>query len=244
MDRTKLFLAAVCCLIGILSTAASGQGRRTLPQRGRGIGPGSLGTGMRLSDPQDFFRDAHRGRSMRELSWIYVEPPKPREVKFHDIVTIIVDEKSEVTLNSKYNRTRNATLKMELKEFMRLTERGTLGNAAANQPTIDTNMQSRLQSTGQATDQEGIRYRIAATVVDVRPNGVLVLEARKSISTNDDMWEYTLSGKLRIEDITKNNDALSEDIADLRIVKKQNGKIFDSTKRGWAIRLYDMLSPF
>src|SRR5690606_16421889 len=115
-------------------------------------------------------------------------------------------------------------------------------NAAENQPTIDTNLQGRLQSTGQVAETEGIKYRIAATVVDVLPNGVLVLEARKTIRNNGDLSRYTLTGKLRPQDIGQDNTALSEHIAELHISKEQSGKLSDSTQRPWGLRLYDRLS--
>jgi flagellar L-ring protein precursor FlgH len=183
-------------------------------------------------------------KRIRDYSWIHIDEPKPREIKVHDIVTIIVDEKSEVTSNNRYNRQRNAQLKAELKDFLRIGEDGNLKNAASNQPGIEAQVSSRLQSFGQMTDQEGIRYRIAATVVDVLPNGTLILEARKSIRTNRDVWEYSLTGRLRSEDILRDNTALSENIADLKIDRDQRGKIFDSTRRPWGIYLIDKLFPF
>ena len=94
------------------------------------------------------------------------------------------------------------------------------------------------------SEQEGIRYRIAATVVDVLPNGNIILEARKSIRSNKDIWEYSLTGTLRPQDIQQDNTALSENIANLAIVKKSRGKVNDSTQRPWGILLYDALSPF
>lgn len=185
----------------------------------------------------------HRKR-IRDYSWIYIEPLEPPEIKLHDIVTIIVDEKSEVIMNSKFNRQRRSVLKAELKEFIRLGETGNLAPAALNAPTIDAQLQGQLNSTGQLTDQEGIKYRIAATVVDVLPNGVLQLEARKTIQTQDDVSEYTLTGELRAIDVAPDNTASSENIADLNIVKRQKGRVYDSTKRNWGYRLYDLLSPF
>ena len=185
----------------------------------------------------------HRKR-IRDYSWIYIEPPVPPEIKLHDIVTIIVDEKSEVIMNSKFNRQRRSNLKAELKEFVRLGNTGNLANAAANAPTIDAQLQGTLNSTGQLTDQEGIKYRIAATVVDVLPNGVLQLEAKKKIQTQDDVSEYTLTGELRASDVAPDNTASSENIASLNIVKNQTGRVYDSTKRNWGYRLYDLLSPF
>lgn len=189
-------------------------------------------------------RRAHRPRKVRDYSWIYIDAPEVREIQVHDIITILVDEKSEVTLKSKYDRRRNGTLKAELKDFIRLNDAGNLSNAAANKPAIDTKIQSRLNSNGQLVDQEGIRYRIAATVVDILPNGNVVLEARKTIRSNRDVWEYSLTGVLRSEDINRDNTALSENIANLNIVKTQRGKVYDATKRPWGILLYDLLSPF
>ena len=186
----------------------------------------------------------HHRKRIRDYSWIYIDPPEPAEIKLHDIVTIIVDEKSEVIMNSKFNRQRRSVLKAELKEFVRLGETGNLAPAALNGPTIDAQLQGQLNSTGQLTDQEGIKYRIAATVVDVLPNGVLQLEARKTIQTQDDVSEYTLTGELRATDVNPDNTASSENIASLNIVKQQKGRVYDATKRNWGYRLYDLLSPF
>lgn len=185
-----------------------------------------------------------RPKTVRDYSWIYIEPPEPREIKLHDIVFILVDEKSEVTVNSRFNRQRNTTLKTELNEFIRLNEAGNLTNAADNKPTIDLKSTGRINSTGQVTDQEGIRLRIAATVVDVLPNGNVVLEGRKSIVVTQDAWEISLTGIVRSVDIASNNTVRSENIANLQLRKRQQGKVYASTKRSWGVALYDLLSPF
>ncbi len=189
-------------------------------------------------------RSARKARKVRDYSWTFIDAPEQREIKVHDIVTVIVDDKSEATINSRFNRTKNTNLKAELKEFVRINEADNLENAAKNEPTIDAQSTSRLNSTGQVTDQEGMRFHIAATVVDVLPNGILVLEARKSIRSNRDLWEYSLTGEVRSIDVTRNNTVLSEQIANLHIEKHQRGKVYSSTKRPWGVVLYDLLSPF
>ena len=181
--------------------------------------------------------------TVRDFSWIYIDHPTDRAFKVNDIVTVIVSERSEVTLNSRFNRQRNASLKSELKEFVKL-DGLTLRNSATTSPTIDMNQQERIQATGQVTDQEGITYRIAATVVDIRPNGNLVLEARKKINANDDLWEYTLHGEVRYEDVLRNNTVLSENIANLNIEKRLQGRVHASTGRRWGNKLIDMFWPF
>jgi flagellar L-ring protein precursor FlgH len=155
-----------------------------------------------------------------------------------------VSENSEVTSDSRFERQRNAQLRAQLRQFIRLDDDLNLRPAAKDSPTIDGQLRSQLQSNGLAKTREGIRYRIAATVVDVLPNGTLILEARKTIRTNEDLWEYALVGKIRGEDVLANNTVLSENIADLGITKTERGKVADSTKRGWFLRIYDALLPF
>jgi flagellar L-ring protein precursor FlgH len=180
----------------------------------------------------------------RELSWIYIDPPKPRKLAVHDIITIIVDEKDELVQNKRFNRQRNIVFNAQLQEFIRLNDNGNLAPAAENQPAINGSLRSQMQSYGQGIDQQGIKYRIAATIVDVLPNGTLILEARKTIRSNTELWEYSLTGRIRAQDIAANNTAVSENIADLNIVKTDHGKFQDSTKRGYITRLYDFLLPF
>jgi len=180
---------------------------------------------------------------MRDYSWIQIEMAEPRTIKVHDIITVIVDEKSEVTENARYNRQKNGIFKAELKNFIRINSEGNLDTAAEEQPTIEGRLQSTMNSRGELQSREGIRYRIAATVVDVLPNGTIILEARKTIRTNNDIWEYSLTGRIRSEDILANNTVLSENIADLDIKKSERGQVRDATKRGIFLAIYDFFLP-
>ncbi|MBI1344766.1 hypothetical protein GC163_00605 [bacterium] len=183
---------------------------------------------------------------VRDYSWIYIEaPPPPELIKVHDILTIEVDEKAEVIVNSRFNRQRNGSFTAQLKEFVRLRSDGpTIENTAATEPSINATLQNRLQTIGQLTDTEGITYKIAATVVDVLPNGTIVLEARKSIRTNQDLFEYRLTGRIDKGKIRPDRSARSEDIAELKIDRLQRGKVFDSTKTNWGTQILDIIFPF
>ncbi len=184
--------------------------------------------------------------SIRDYSFIYIDaPPPPELIKVHDIITIEVDEKAEVIVNSRFNRQRNGSLNAQLKEFLRLRSDGPeIENSASTQPSIEGSLQNRLQTIGQLTDLEGITYKIAATVVDVLPNGTIVLEARKSIRTNQDLFEYRLTGRIDKGKIKPDRTARTEDIAELDIQRLQRGKVFDSTKTGWGTRILDVIFPF
>jgi hypothetical protein len=88
-------------------------------------------------------------------------------------------------------------------------------------------------------------YRVRTMVTDVRPDGVLVLEAHKLWIVDDkDVWEYTLTGTVDPTEVSHDALVLSQNIADLCIAKRQRDKLTDSTKRAWFIRLYDWIGPF
>ena len=205
-------------------------------------GPGFTGPGqpLPLAPGPLVQRPLHR----RDVSWIFIDRPRPRKVGVHDIITVIVDEKSEVTQNSRFNRQRNTVFTAQLREWLRINSRGNLDIAAAETPGIDSQLRSQMQSFGTGLSQEGMKYRIAATVVDILPNGNLILEAHKSIRSNTELWEYTLTGRIRAQDVAGNNTVNSENVAELMISKREHGKIQDSTKRGFITRFYDFFLPF
>lgn len=188
--------------------------------------------------------DYDDGPLMRDVSLVFVDvAPPPSEIKVHDIIMIEVDEKAEVIVNSRFNRQRNGAYTAALSQFIRF-KNGNLENAAENSPTIQGTLQNRLQALGTGTDSEGITYKIGATVVDVMPNGNLVLEARKSIQTNQDFFEYRLTGMVPSSAVKPDRSVRTEKFADLNIVRRQKGKIFDSTKVNWGTRILDIVTPF
>lgn len=176
-------------------------------------------------------------------SWTYIEAPEPRELGTNDLVTIIVSEQAQTTSESTFTRRKDAKLKAELKEFIRLDGAGNLATAALSSPTIDAQQRSRVQSDGEMEQRDSLRYTVTARIVDVRPNGNLVLEAHKAINASGQLWEYALTGIIRRDDVLPNNTVLSEKIADLQIYKDERGKVRDSTKRGWFLKIWDVLAP-
>lgn len=199
------------------------------------MGGDVIAQGPPLIDPE--------GLLLRDLSLVFIDsPPPPSEIKVHDIITIEVDEKAEVIVNSRFNRQRNGSFTADLTKFL-LMNNGNLEGIDTD-IGIDGSLQNRLQALGTSTDSEGITYKIGATVVDVLPNGNLVLEARKSIRSNQDFFEYRLTGTVPASSVSSQRTVRTEKFADLDIIRKQKGKIFDSTKVNWGTRILDVIFPF
>ena len=77
----------------------------------------------------------------------------------------------------------------------------------------------RLQSTSQVTESESMKYRIGASVVEVHRDGVLVLEAHKSMCFDHYLSVYKLSGNVDPKSVAADGSVLSKNIADLAISK-------------------------
>jgi flagellar L-ring protein precursor FlgH len=89
-----------------------------------------------------------------------------------------------------------------------------------------------------------MKFDITATVVDIRPNGTLVLEAHRKLVNSDEQWEYSLSGICRKEDILDGNVVLSKSIAELQVLKRELGSVRDGYRRGWLLRWWDEFRAF
>ena len=68
--------------------------------------------------------------------------------------------------------------------------------------------------------------------------------ADETIQLNEEIWEQSLSGIVRRDDVLPNNTVLSEDIAELRIMKREVGSVRDGYRRGWFLRILDRYQPF
>ena len=86
--------------------------------------------------------------------------------------------------------------------------------------------------------------RIAAIVVDVKPNGTMVLEAVKNIIVDREVQHYHMSGICRAEDVTPDNTLLSTQLANLTVNKQTSGEVRDGTKSGWLNTIIDKVNPF
>jgi flagellar L-ring protein FlgH len=179
-------------------------------------------------------------------SWTYVPQPLPRQFRIGDFVKIRVNEISRMTADSEMQRRRNASYDAVLADWPILN--GLRWVKPSPQSDGDPRVQGRLnqlyRAEGEMETSERLTLNIQATIVDIRPNGTLVLEAHKRVQNNNETWEVSLSGLCRAEDINEDNMLLSEQITDLSIAKRELGHVRDSYKRGWMTKALDRFSPF
>ena len=108
---------------------------------------------------------------------------------------------------------------------------------ARGDPRVNGSLNSQYRAESDMELRDSLTFRIAAAVVDIRPNGNLVIEARREIRINEEVWMQSLTGVVRRQSIGPDRTVRSDEVAELRIEKRERGFINDSYSRGWFVSL-------
>jgi len=181
-----------------------------------------------------------------QRSWTASPLPPPRQFRRHDIVSIRVQEGAQMFSEGEAQTRKVATFTAILLDWLRISGVDQVSPALQpnGDPTVAGSLNRQYRADGDLETRESMTFNIAATIVDVRPNGNLVLEARRQIRNNNETWEYALTGECRAQDIDPANLVLSRDIANLRLDKREVGLVRDGYRRGWFTRWFDTYQPF
>ena len=183
--------------------------------------------------------------SAKELSFIYQEFEPPKEYKLHDIVVVLVDESTRVQSEGEINRKKKADGSMTLSDWIGLDTWAIRPDPQSlGDPTISGKMENKYKAEGELETRESLKLKIACTVVDIRPNGLLVLEGHRSIRVNNEQWIVSLGGMVRPEDVLPDNTVMSEKMAQIDLEKSEAGHVRDGYRRGWFQRWLDKYQPF
>ena len=119
---------------------------------------------------------------------------------------------------------------------------GAFGNI--NIPNVDFGAATGWNSEGNILkDTIDLKGKTAVTVVDVLPNGNLVIEGAKVIRTSQqDVYGY-MRGIVRPVDISADNIVLSSKVADAQVEFVPAGELSDAQKKGWLLRAWEKVRP-
>jgi flagellar L-ring protein precursor FlgH len=185
------------------------------------------------------------------VSFISVDAPKPKKLRKNDVVTIIVEQDSSYTSTAQSQNQKQQDFDLALQNWIQLhTSKNGVPNTATSVGSSGTLPEAKFkydnnrQNQASQTRQDTLSDRISATVVDVKPNGTLVVEAVAQVTVDKEVQIFRLTGICRGEDITPDNTVLSTQLANLSISKQTKGEVHDGVKSGWLNSLIDKVNPF
>jgi flagellar L-ring protein precursor FlgH len=109
---------------------------------------------------------------------------------------------------------------------------------------LDTSSALSNDGKGSVARQEQIDLRIAAEIIQILPNGNLVVQGKQQVDVNFDMRELTISGVIRPQDVAADNTITYDQIAEARIEYGGKGSIQDVQQPRYGDQLLDIVMPF
>jgi flagellar L-ring protein precursor FlgH len=163
-----------------------------------------------------------------------------------DILTVVIEIDDKAEISNGTNRSRGASQSLGISQLFGIPQRinAELPEGASMDSAVDLNSNSTASGDGSVRRNERLTLRVAATVVDVLPNGVLAIAASQEVRVNFELRDLVVSGYVRPADITRQNEITYDKIASARISYGGRGQITEMQQPRPGQRLIERILPF
>jgi flagellar L-ring protein precursor FlgH len=163
-----------------------------------------------------------------------------------DIMTVSLDLSDKATLANRTQRDRvdseaasvTSLLGLET-ELDKVLPQGIVPATAAGFGNTHT-----TNGDGDINRSEDITLTLAAVVIQVLPNGNLVIAGRQEIRVSNELRELRVTGIIRQSDIDTTNTVSHTKIAEMRVAYGGRGTLSDLQQPRWGTQIWDIVFPF
>ncbi|OOY29761.1 flagellar basal body L-ring protein [Thioclava sp. L04-15] len=163
-----------------------------------------------------------------------------------DILTVVIEIDDKAEISNSTGRSRAGTDSMGIPSMLGIPQRidGRLPDGASMADAYATNSASSYKGDGQVSRNEKLTLRIAATIIETLPNGVLRIQGSQEVRVNYEVRELIVTGFVRPEDVSRQNEITYDKIAGARISYGGRGQISDVQQPRYGQQVADILLPF
>jgi flagellar L-ring protein precursor FlgH len=156
-----------------------------------------------------------------------------------DVLTVAINENTDVANSDRRDMSKQSSTSAE-------GGFGYSGSASSGSASATINADSQRDFSGDVNYSSDRQFvdRFSVTVIDVLPNGNLVIAGTRKVLVEGDEKRLTLSGIVRSEDVREDNSVRSSDISNLDITYFGSGTEQHFIKQGWLARKVNKLWPF
>jgi flagellar L-ring protein precursor FlgH len=149
-----------------------------------------------------------------------------KAARLHDVVSIVVSESLAASTDGQVKNSRASNANSALTSLF-----GALKASNALQNLVGMSASSGLAAQGQSTTNSSLATTFGGEVVDVLPNGMLVVQATRQLTFSQQTQLIKLRGLVRPEDVSAQNQVQSAAMTDLELEVVGKGIVNDSTYR-------------
>lgn len=163
-----------------------------------------------------------------------------------DILTVVIriDDRAEMSNTS--GRQRSSSEDVSLPQFGGIPQRldAHMPEGASMDSLAEARASSSYRGTGTIARRDRLTLRVAATVVETMPNGIMRIQGSQEVRVNYELRELTVSGFVRPQDIGRNNEVAYDRIAGARISYGGRGQMMDVQQPRIGQQLADIILPY
>lgn len=164
--------------------------------------------------------------------------------RIHDSVTIVVNEDTQSEIASSNDLKRDSSNNIGLTNWVTLggKQRGAASGGAT--PSLEYSAKRKHKSDSSIERSQTLTTTLTGEVIEVHPNGYLVIEARKSVNINGEEQTVTVTGIVNPAHMDSNSSVKAEYIMDMAVRYTGTGPMTRMDKRGWGSKIIDFINPF
>ncbi|MEZ6130984.1 MAG: flagellar basal body L-ring protein FlgH [Planctomycetaceae bacterium] len=160
-----------------------------------------------------------------------------------DLLTVVVLQDTDV--NSQEGRGMGKSTSASNQFNLESETGGGLGTQGGNAALDISNKSSRkFDGSSSFSSNQAFTDRMTVTVMDVLPNGNMVISGQRRVRLAGDERTLVLTGVIRAIDIGPDNTIASRYISELRLLYESAGPEQRFTRQGWLGRATNAIWPF
>lgn len=149
-----------------------------------------------------------------------------KAARLHDVISIVVSESVAASTDGQIKNSRSSSANSGLSAIF-----GSLRTTSKLQNLLGQTASSALTAQGQSATNSSLSTIFGGEVVDVLPNGMLVIQATRQLTFSQQTQIIKLRGLVRPEDVSAQNQVMSTAMTDLELEVTGKGIINDYTYR-------------
>ena len=163
-----------------------------------------------------------------------------RAMRPNDLISVVVSENLAASTDGTVKNQRASAANSSVSNLI-----GALHTGNALQNLLNASASNSLNAQGASATNSSLTTTFGGQVIDVLPNGMLVIEAARQVEFSQQTQTIVLRGLVRPEDISQQNQVLSTAISSLELEVKGKGIVNDYTRRQNAlVRLIQQILVF
>lgn len=161
-----------------------------------------------------------------------------------DILTVVVQESAATQSSQSKTTNSGANVDAGVEQFLFPAAVSRLGTHKGALPGVRMGGSNDFSGGGEVNNTQSLNARAAVLVTNVLPNGNLVIEGVRRVTSAGESQHVVLHGMVRPDDVTSGNVVFSSNVADARVEFISEGSLTDAQKKGWLTKLYEKLRPY